>query len=119
MKVTLIYNPTAGDDSRPAPGQLAALIAEAGYDVRVQATNRKGWSKALKKKAGLVAVAGGDGTVGKVARRLVGSGCPIAVLPLGTANNIAKSLGIHGQPLWQLIREWKHAKEAALDAGIA
>ena len=119
MKVTLIYNPTAGDDSRPTAGQLAALIEEAGYDVRAQSTEEKGWSKALRKKAGLVAVAGGDGTVGKVARRLIGTKCPIAVLPIGTANNISKSLGIHGQPLWQLIREWKHAKKKAFDAGIA
>src|SRR5262245_14210951 len=102
MKVTLIYNPTAGDDdARPTSGQLAALIREAGHQVRTQPTDEKGWSKALRKKAGLVAVAGGDGTVGKVARRLVDSGCPIAVLPMGTANNIARSLGIHGQPLWQ------------------
>lgn len=119
MKVTLIYNPTAGDDSRPTAGQLAALIREAGFGVRVQDTGEKGWSKALKKKAGLVAVAGGDGTIGKVARRLVGSGVPIAVLPMGTANNIAKSLGIGGQTLWQLIRGWKHAKDTGFDAGVA
>jgi diacylglycerol kinase (ATP) len=119
MKVTLVYNPTAGDESRPTPGQLAALIKEAGYGVRLQSTDEKGWSKVLRKKAPLVAVAGGDGTVGKVARRLVGGDVPIAVLPLGTANNIAKSLGILDVPLWQLIRGWKRAKATAFDAGIA
>jgi diacylglycerol kinase family enzyme len=119
MKVTLIYNPTAGDDSRPTAGQLAALIKEAGYEVRVQSTHDEGWSKVLKKKARLVAVAGGDGTVGKVARRLIDSSMPIAVLPMGTANNISKSLGIGGHPLWQLIRGWKRAKETRFDAGIA
>jgi diacylglycerol kinase (ATP) len=119
MKITLIYNPTAGDDSRPTPGQLVALIREAGYQVRVQSTREDGWSKVLKKKARFVAVAGGDGTVGKVARRLVGTNVPIAVLPMGTANNISKSLGINGPPLWQLIRGWKRSKRTRFDAGIA
>lgn len=119
MKVTLIYNPTAGDDSRPTAGQLAALIKEAGYGVRVQSTHDEGWSKVLSKKARLVAVAGGDGTVGKVARRLIGSKTPIAVLPIGTANNISKSLGIGDQKLWQLIRGWERAKETRFDAGVA
>jgi diacylglycerol kinase family enzyme len=119
MKVTLIYNPTAGDDSRPAAGQLAALIEEAGYRVRVQFTHEKDWSRALRKKAGLVAVAGGDGTVGKVARRLIDTGIPIAVLPMGTANNISKSLGIGDRPIMQLIRGWKRARRTRFDAGVA
>jgi diacylglycerol kinase (ATP) len=119
MKITLIYNPTAGDDSRPTPGQLVALIREAGYQVRVQSTKDDGWSKVLKKKAAFVAVAGGDGTVGKVARRLVGTGIPIAVLPTGTANNISKSLGIGERSLMQLIRDWPRAKRKRFDAGVA
>lgn len=119
MKITLIYNPTAGDDSRPTPGQLAALIKEAGYQVRVQSSAEKGWSKVLKKKAGFVAVAGGDGTVGKVARRLVGSEVPIGVLPMGTANNICKSLGLGDYSVMQLIRGWERARRVRFDAGLA
>jgi diacylglycerol kinase family enzyme len=67
----------------------------------------------------VVAVAGGDGTVAKVARRLVGSRTPIAVLPMGTANNIAKTLGIKGKPLPQLIKGWSSARCVNFDAGMA
>ena len=119
MRVTLIYNPGAGDEKQPTAGQIEALMKEAGYKVRYQSTKEKGWQKALKKSADLVAVAGGDGTVGKVARRLIGSGVPIAVLPLGTANNISKTLGIADLSITQLIPDWESARRLKFDAGIA
>jgi diacylglycerol kinase (ATP) len=39
-----------------------------------------------------VIVSGGDGTVGSVATHLAGSGLPLAILPTGTANDVARSL---------------------------
>ena len=41
-----------------------------------------------------VVVAGGDGTVGSVARALAGSRRKLAIVPLGTYNNFARGLGI-------------------------
>ena len=64
-------------------------------------------------------MAGGDGTVGKVARQLIGGRTPIAVLPIGTANNIANTLGITGRPLQALIKQWKAARCVNFDAGLA
>jgi diacylglycerol kinase (ATP) len=119
MRVTLIHNPGAGDDKQPSKGQLEALIREAGHDVRYQSVREKGWSKGLKKPADLVAVAGGDGTVGKVARRLIGRGIPIAVLPMGTANNISRTLGIADLSVIQLIPSWSTARHLSWDAGMA
>jgi diacylglycerol kinase (ATP) len=118
MKVTLIHNPGSGSGVATV-GQLEALIREAGYECRTQSTKEKGWSKVLRKRAALVAVAGGDGTVGKVARRLIGRGVPIAILPMGTANNISKTLGILNMPLTMLIGGWKKARAIKFDAGIA
>ena len=119
MKVTLIHNENAGDDDQPTLGQLEALIEEAGHDVRSQSIKKDGWSKVLRKRADLIAVAGGDGTVGKVARRMVGKGTPIAVLPLGTANNIARSIGVADRGAAQLIASWKDADEVDFDVGFA
>jgi diacylglycerol kinase (ATP) len=64
-------------------------------------------------------VAGGDGTVGKVARLLLGSRTPIAILPMGTANNIATTLGIVGKSPKELIKGWPAARPINFDAGIA
>jgi len=119
MKVTLIHNADAGDDDSPTLGQLEALIEEAGHSVRSQSVKKDGWSKALKKRADLVAVAGGDGTVGKVARRMVGRKTPLAVLPMGTANNIANSLGIAKRQATELIAGWSKADRVEFDVGTA
>jgi diacylglycerol kinase (ATP) len=73
----------------------------------------------LAKPCDLIAVAGGDGTVGKVARCVIGSRTPIAVLPMGTANNVANGLGVAGRPLEELIEGWKSARCVNFDVGLA
>ena len=40
----------------------------------------------------MVIACGGDGTVGAVAKGLVGTDCPLGILPLGTYNNFARAL---------------------------
>jgi len=49
--------------------------------------------------ASLVIVAGGDGTVGAVADAITGSDALLAIIPLGTSNDIARSLGIPTDPV--------------------
>ena len=119
MRVTLIHNPDAGDSRQPSRKQLEALIKAAGHKLRYQSAKDEGWSDVLKKRADLVVIAGGDGTVGKVARRLVGSGVPIAVLPMGTANNVSKTLGISELTIFELIRGWESASRIRFDACVA
>jgi diacylglycerol kinase family enzyme len=119
IKITLIHNPAAGDGSRPSGDDLVELLCAAGHKVNYQSSKEKKWKKALKKPGDIVAMAGGDGTVGKVARRLIGSPTPIAILPLGTANNIANTLDVTGKSLKELIRSWKTARCINFDAGVA
>src|SRR5438309_10222651 len=92
MRVTLMHNPKAGDAEHGGK-QLMTALAKAGHHATYQSTKKSDYKKALKKPTDLVLAAGGDGTVGKSARRLIGSGSPLGVLPLGTANNLARSLG--------------------------
>lgn len=119
MRVTLIYNPSAGDESGPTRGQLEALIQHAGHEVRYLSVKRKGWRRGLEKPADLIVIAGGDGTVGKVARRMIGSAIPMAILPIGTANNISRSIGIADLSVLQLIPSWKSSRRLTFDAGVA
>jgi diacylglycerol kinase family enzyme len=50
--------------------------------------------RAVADGAGLVFAAGGDGTVRACAQGLAGTGVPLAIVPLGTANLTARALGI-------------------------
>lgn len=50
--------------------------------------------RALEKKPELVILGGGDGTISGLVDLLVGKGVALGVLPLGTANSFARTLGI-------------------------
>lgn len=116
MRVTLIHNPGAGRRAMSETA-LKKVLRNAGHEVRYQSAKEKGWKKALKKPADLVVVAGGDGTVARVTRRMAGRDTPIALLPGGTANNIARTLGQVERPYEELIAGWPTARRMKLDVG--
>ena len=102
MRALLIHNPTAGVKNHQKDSIIAALRL-AHFDVAyVSIKDAKG---ALRNKPDLVVVAGGDGTVGHVFTHLSDRSVPIGVVPLGSANNIARSLGIAGTPQ-ELAEQW-------------
>jgi len=118
VRVTLIHNPGAGKQGKKNAEQLVELLETAGHEVRYQSSKDDGWKKALKKPADVVAVAGGDGTVARVARRMAHRGIPVAALPSGTANNISRSLGLVERPFEELVRGWSEARRVKLDVGL-
>jgi len=117
MRITLIHNPTAGYDSHHRE-ELLELLSQAGYQVTYQSTDDEQWEKALKEPGELIVVAGGDGTVDDVAPLVAGREIPLALLPLGTANNIATCLGIEGEPA-ALIADWDMARRRPFNLGLA
>jgi diacylglycerol kinase (ATP) len=117
MRVTLIHNPKAGANEQTILDEILAQIRAAGHDVRCQSAQDADWDKVLGAPADLVAVAGGDGTVGAVAKLLAGRHIPIAVLPVGTANNISQVLGLADTTPDQLIAGWATARRIAFDTG--
>jgi diacylglycerol kinase family enzyme len=120
MKVTLIHNEDAGTDESHSAAQLLRLVRAAGHTVIYHPAKDLDWCSALKAATDLVAVAGGDGTVGKAAKSAMACeiAVPIAVLPLGTANNIATALGLANYPLEELIASWSSARRVPFDIGV-
>jgi diacylglycerol kinase (ATP) len=118
MRVTLIHNPKAGDE-QPTGDELLMIVRGVGYEVAYQSSKEEGWERALEAPGDLVAVAGGDGTVGKVAKRLVGRPVPVAIIPLGTANNISKTFGLTDTTPARLVEGWASARRVKFDVGVA
>jgi diacylglycerol kinase family enzyme len=115
MRATLFHNPSAGHKAEK--DDILAAMKLAGFDVRYVSVKADDVKEALEKKADLIVIAGGDGTIAEVLTRLPNRSVPVALLPLGTANNIARSLGIAGTPQ-ELVETWKLDNTHPLDVGI-
>ncbi|HUH94812.1 MAG TPA: diacylglycerol kinase family protein [Casimicrobiaceae bacterium] len=119
MRVLLIYNPKAGNGVDDAVGKLVEMIRAAGHDASWRSSKDRRLRSAFVEPFDVIAVAGGDGTVAKVARLLRGRDAAIAPLPLGTANNIATALGVADSEPEEHIRGWSKARRVAFDLGLA
>jgi diacylglycerol kinase family enzyme len=117
MRTLLIHNPTAGG-AHPTAAELMSRLYAAGFSPRYQSSKDENYREALKQDWDLVVVAGGDGTVTRVARLLSDRTTPIAILPIGTANNIASALGLAGT-VEELIAGLSAARPRRLDVGLA
>ncbi|MGI9646117.1 MAG: diacylglycerol/lipid kinase family protein [Ilumatobacteraceae bacterium] len=100
MRVDVIVHPGKVGDRSHAQTRLAELAATAGYDpprwVETAAEDPgPGQARAaLAAGVDMVMVWGGDGTMVGVASELAGSGVPLAILPGGTGNLLARNLDI-------------------------
>lgn len=117
MHVTLLHNPKAGG-GEPTRDELVRALLAAGHAITYQSTKETGLEHALEAPGDVVLVAGGDGTVRKAAGMLIGRGIPIALLPLGTANNIFKTLAL-SDSLQETIAALPTAHSMPFDVGTA
>jgi diacylglycerol kinase family enzyme len=115
VRITLIHNPGAGDERHSAKRILGEL-EEAGHEARLVSIKKQRLDEALEDPGDLAVVAGGDGSIRKVAIAIAGRGVPMAILPIGTANNIAKSLGALGS-IRELIGGWRRGERRRLAVG--
>lgn len=116
MRISLLCNESAGDGV--SLENLAMEIQRAGHELVQVVRKNSDLARVIEDSAELVVAAGGDGTVRRAATALAGRKKPLAILPLGTANNIARSLGIVGS-VSQLIDTWSGARRLSIDLGIA
>jgi diacylglycerol kinase family enzyme len=116
MRSLLIHNPAAGYGQVDA-AQLIDMLTKAGHDVTYQSSDVDDLAPALDQHWDLVVVAGGDGTVTRVAKLCVGRPSPLAILPLGSANNLAKDFG-HFGAIEDLINAWDLDAVRSVDVGV-
>ncbi len=117
MKALLIHHEGAGDGATSRKA-LVALIEEEGWKVRHLSRKEAGAKAIRSAKPDLIVVAGGDGTVAKVLAMLPDRSVPVAILPTGTANNIARSVGIDGDPE-AIVAGWDMDRRRRFDVGNA
>jgi diacylglycerol kinase (ATP) len=113
----IFHNPNSGTKGFDKQSLLAALKL-ANIEGEYVSTKSDDFEKALDQKADLFVAAGGDGTIRKVIIGARERKVPIAIFPLGTANNVARSLGISGTPQ-ELTETWDLDHAISFDLGIA
>lgn len=115
VRALLCHNPNAGTDGKDKDSILAALKL-AGYETSYVSVKDDDFKKALVGKTDLIVAAGGDGTIATVLLALQDRTRPVAILPLGTANNFARSLGIAGTPQ-ELVETWTLDRSVDVNIG--
>lgn len=97
----LIFNPKAETSGKADHGLENVVETLRLHGIRAQVclktsgkVARQCAREAAENNEGLVIAAGGDGTIEDVASQLVGTKTALGILPLGTMNNLARSLGI-------------------------
>lgn len=101
LRAKLIFNPAAGA-ARTSPVNIVDVIHEMQawklvpetYLVEPGSDLPRVVGDALEKGIRMFVVCGGDGTISTVARILAGTGATLGIIPIGTQNNTALSLGI-------------------------
>src|SRR4030042_2750172 len=97
--IILISNPVAKRASERKIEAAYRLLKSRGYKVEIVSTKYKGHAEGLaieviKRTPALVIAAGGDGTFNEVVNGIAGTEIPMAILPLGTTNVLARELDI-------------------------
>ena len=88
-----------GRTDRPDVRHLVDWVREKGHRVELHSTFEAGdaadfAARAAKRGVDVVAAAGGDGTINEVVNGLDGYDVPLGIIPLGTANDFARQVGI-------------------------
>lgn len=122
LKAALVIN-VSSRQSRRRMDEITAACEKHGITLAsIFAVSKSGMSleeamrAAVASKAKLIIVGGGDGTISDAVDHLVGVKMEIGILPLGTTNNFARSIGMP-ESIDECIATIKQAKAKKVDLG--
>ncbi|HMN39312.1 MAG TPA: diacylglycerol kinase family protein [Phycisphaerales bacterium] len=120
MNIVLLNNPNSGRATGGAVADgLAARLEEAGHDVTRLSASKGITPHALGaplRKAGLLVVAGGDGTLHHALPAIVETGVAFYHFPMGTENLFTREFGMDRRPE-TLLRAIERGEVQRCDAG--
>ena len=101
--MVIVFNPTAGYRRAALLWRVLDVLTANGVRLDLAETRCRGHAERLAREAvragaPMVVAAGGDGTIAEVANGLMGTGAQLGVIPLGTANVLARELGLPFAP---------------------
>jgi diacylglycerol kinase family enzyme len=103
LRLLLIVNTSASSVTARARVVIQKSLA-ADHEVTVAETNRRGHASRLAQAAAargteVVVVLGGDGTLNEAANGLAGTACALGILPGGSTNVFARTIGMTNDPI--------------------
>lgn len=123
-QAALVYNPIKVDEKH-LRARVRALSSEAGwehpafYPTTIEDPGQRATAQALERGVDVVLVAGGDGTVRAVSEAIANTAVPLAILPSGTGNLLARNLGLPLSDPDEMIRAALGDFRHAIDIGWA
>ncbi len=111
MSLVVIINPVSGggrDDGRRRAAQALAALTTIGRTADICVSERRGHARelaaaAVARGATLVFAWGGDGTMNEIGSALVGTSTALALIPSGSGNGLARTLGVSTDPARALL----------------
>lgn len=124
MSCAVIINPVSGgglNRGRERAAQAARALASVGRPADIFLTERRGHARelaaaAVARGATLVCAWGGDGTVNEVGSALVRTNASLGLIPAGSGNGLARTLGVARDPARAIVDACR-ATPSAIDAG--
>jgi diacylglycerol kinase (ATP) len=103
LKILFIINPASGNSTTDWAVVIANYFTSLNHTIQLYVFTKEGNIQTIKDKIALfgpdrVVAVGGDGTVKMVAECLIYTNIPLGILPAGSANGLAKELGISENP---------------------